>query len=127
MLIKLEQASAIVTKPVQEKEDWFTKATDWAVNHPDIYTVSMSFVLEATNGAATRLSMHRQKSMPQNVSLAGREQILQTLIDEMITELDQATVRALDHTLRILAVPSETVRPVFKDTVISIRGIDSGH
>ena len=114
MTVKLEQASAIVSAPVK-KDDWINKLVGWATQQ-DIYTVSMSFLLDASNGAATRLSMHRQKTMPLNVSLAERERILQEWMDMMIMDLDQATMNAMDKTLRILSVPSDSVGSVMLES-----------
>ncbi len=60
--------------------------------------------------------MHRQKTMPLNVSLAERERILHEWMDMMIMDLDQATMNAMDKTLRILSVPSDSVGSVMLES-----------
>lgn len=112
----VEQAGTLVSeapKPQGWAEGLIANITDW--NKQDIYTLSMHVVLEASNGAATELKLHRQEMMPANPSLAQREKFLQSLIEGVIADLDAAAIPAMDRTLGILAVPSQTVRPIAVD------------
>ena len=108
----VEQAGVLVSEKPKE-EGLLTKLTDW--NRQDVYTISMQVLLRASNGAATELKLHQQEVMPVNPSLAEREKFLQAMMEKVIADLDVATLRAMNGTLNILAVPLETVRPVAQD------------
>lgn len=108
----VEQAGVLVSEKPRP-EGFISNLTSW--NDQDVYTLSMQLVLRASNGAATELKLHQQKDMPPNLSLAQREKFLQAMMEEMIADLDAATLRAMDGTLGILAVPLNTVRPVAQD------------
>lgn len=110
----VDQAGVLVTQK-EKPEGWLAQLTDWASR--DLYTVSMTVLLEASNGAATELKLHRQAEMPQNPSLAERELFLQSLVEGIIVDLDMATMNAMAGTLDILALPVSNVRPLRFDGI----------
>lgn len=111
----VDQAGVLVTEK-EKPEGWVAQLTDW--NARDLYTVSMTVLLETSNGAATELKLHRQSEMPLNPSLAQRELFLQSLVEGIIADLDVATIRAMEGTLDILALPASNVRPLRFDSAV---------
>ena len=112
----IDQAGVLVSRDGEGKTGVLATLSR-PFNRADIVTLSVNLILEASNGGATELKLHQQEAIPSGLSLARREEFLQGVVEQMVNELDRAVLKAMDKTLRILAIPYDSVRPLGEDQV----------